>query len=97
MGRTRRTRTERGNAKMENITRIHPGDPRICQSFAIGLMREGNAVSLGLYLAPTGSEKIKAVNVTTPAEARDMAFKLWDAAKKADEAMNAALHPKEEA
>ena len=52
-----------------------PNDPRICQHFAIGLVREGIVVSV----------------VLTPAEARDKALKLWTAAEAADRAMDAAL------
>ena len=71
-----------------NLGTIKPGDPRICQSFAVGLAREGIATSVILYLAPTGSDQVKALNVQTPAEARDMAYKLWEAAKQADAEMD---------
>ena len=66
-------------------------DPRVCQQRAVRHLSNGSAVLVTLKLGRAGSEEIAAVHLMTPAQARELALELYEAAQDADREMDAAV------
>ena len=78
---------------MEHI--FLPDDPRLCPKWAVNISTRGPAVMAVLLLARKGSDAPLAVHAMTPPEARELAMRLFTAAKEADRAMNEVAQQKE--
>lgn len=80
---------------MEAKPTIDLNDPRVCARYAVTTASMGRNVWVMLDLAPARQAEPLAVAPLPPAEARQLALLLWEAAEAADRRMNEAAQPRE--